>query len=240
MRKLLAVGGAAAASVLLCVTLPSVAGAGAAAGGTGSIAGRILGPQGDVVAGSCAVMYTPTEIVQFPVGTNGFYKGTGLSGNVEIVGQICSGSSTDGPVVYNGHPGLEGNPAIDQDIDVTGGSHTTGIDINLVPGGTINVTVTDTSTGQPVQGAEVCPYLPSLDAANNQAQSGYCNFTGASGVVSLANVVAGPNVVEVFGPSGYNTVYYNGQSSFASANRVNVGAKLTSNIAVGLTPTGGD
>jgi hypothetical protein len=242
MKRILVAPAAAAVLLTLAMTAPTLAGATtiapAAKKTTGSISGKVEGPNGKPVAGTCVVMFTPTSIVSFPTKKNGDYKATGLLGQTEAVGQICSGSAAYAPVVYKDHPGLEGNSNIDQDIDVTAGSNTKKIDIDLAQGGSVDVTVDDAVTGDPVDNAEVCPYLPNLDADGDTVQSGYCNFTGSNGVADLGNEVAGPNVVAVYGPSGYGTSFYNGQSSFATANQIELAYNTTTDITVDLAPTG--
>jgi hypothetical protein len=240
MKKFLMIPVAAAALALALVTFPSWAGATAAApvSSTGVIAGRVLGPSGVPVPGTCVVMFTPSEIVSFPTDPNGSYRAKGLSGEVEVVGQICSGTATYAPVVYNDQPGLDGNSSIDTDIDVTPGSVTTGININLVDGGALDVTVTDATTGLPLDNMEVCPYLPSLNVDGQQVQSGYCGFTNASGVIDLNNVVAGPTVLQVYGDASNNGTFYFNKPSFQTANLINVPYAKSVHIPVALTETG--
>jgi hypothetical protein len=243
MKKLVAASVVAGALSLLAVSFPTMAGAGtrlAAAPTTGTINGTILGPGGIVVPGTCAVIFTPSSIQSFNTNSSGAYSATGLSGESEVVGQMCSTGASYAPVVYKHHPGLEGNANIIQRIDVKGGSTHNGIDVELVKGGTLVIKMVDATTNAPIDNAEVCPYLPALDADNDQVQSGYCALSGTNGVASISDVVAGETVVQSFGNSDYNGSYYNDESSFSTATQVEVKYDKTTKITMSLTPTSSD
>jgi hypothetical protein len=94
-------------------------------------------------------------------------------------------------------------------------------------------------TNAPVVGADICPYLPALDADGDQVQSGYCQFTNSSGKVDLTNVVAGSTILEAFGgSSGYDSTYYDGQSSFQTATPINVTYAHTAKVSFTMTAGG--
>jgi Carboxypeptidase regulatory-like domain len=110
-------------------------------------------------------------------------------------------------------------------LTIASGSTTTGVDVQLHEGGRITGTVTDASTGLPVEAVEVC-------AREAQAE---CVWTNAHGEYALAQLASGSYIVEFgfgYGGSLGETYaapeYYNGlvfpRSDLSEATHVSVSA----------------
>jgi hypothetical protein len=101
----------------------------------------------------------------------------------------------------------------------------TGVDAEMKQAGFISGRLTDSVSGVPLNHIEICAQSP----VNAEFLS--CTESGLNGEYKLRRLPEGPSVVvfapEFFGPgeenpSGYQTQYYNGKSTFAAANPVNV------------------
>lgn len=101
----------------------------------------------------------------------------------------------------------------------------TGVDAEMKQAGFISGRLTDSVSGAPLNHIEVC----AQDPVNAEFLS--CAESGLNGEYKLGHLPEGPAVVvfapEFFGPgeenpSGYLTQFYNGKSTFAEANPVNV------------------
>ena len=120
-------------------------------------------------------------------------------------------------------------------ISVTAGSTTSGINATLVPYGSIAGTVTDASTGHALQYVEVEAY----DSSGQVVQGAY---TSSTGVYTLSNLSPGTYALyfyDYYSATGYVAQYYNDQSTLAAADgiTVNPGA-TTSAINAALVPEG--
>ena len=126
------------------------------------------------------------------------------------------------------------------EVSVTAGSTTSGIDAALHPAGQITGTVTDAATQLPISGACVGAF----DAGNNLVTFA---FTSSDGGYTLSGLAAdsyrigfaSDGGVCPTGPAGYATQYYNNKGSFADADPVAVSSGgTTSGIDAALRPEG--
>lgn len=101
----------------------------------------------------------------------------------------------------------------------------TGVDAVMKQAGFVSGRLTDSVTGAPLDQIEVCAETP----VNAEIFS--CAESGSNGEYKLRHMPEGPSIVvfapEFFAegeenPSGYQTQYYNGKPTFATANPVNV------------------
>ena len=91
--------------------------------------------------------------------------------------------------------------------------------------GSIEGTVTDASTTNPIKGVEVCAYK-----AEGEEFEEHCEVTNANGEYTISGLQPDEYKVEFWAPSGvlnYITQYYNDQSTFAAANEVTVNSGTT-------------
>lgn len=102
----------------------------------------------------------------------------------------------------------------------------------LAAAGTIEGTVTDVATAEPIEGINVCAYWP----------AGNCAVTNANGEYSIEGLESGSYKVEFNGiESGLNyiTEYYNNKATFEKAEPVNVfGESVASGIDAALAKGG--
>ena len=120
-------------------------------------------------------------------------------------------------------------------ISVTAGSTTSGINAALVPYGAIAGTVTDASTGHALQYVEV-------EAYNSSGQVVAAASTSSSGDYTLSNLPPATYALYFYdynSATGYVAQYYNNQSTLAAANGVTVNPGATTNaINAALVPEG--
>ncbi len=124
-------------------------------------------------------------------------------------------------------------------VAVSEGSTTTGINVALQPGATITGTVTDATTGAPLQGVDACAW-GSIDF--------YCDVTDAGGHYAIQTVAAGSYKVE-FDPGKYFIKHNKGEPykehwlrsdySLMSYVRQYYNDKFTFEAAEAITATGG-
>jgi hypothetical protein len=107
-----------------------------------------------------------------------------------------------------------------EEVSVSPGETTSGIDAELTEGGLITGTVTGASTKAGIEGIEVCLYKASGEYA------GYCTSTGASGEYRLQGLVGGEYRVGFYGNSAhdYVTQYFSDRLLFSEAKAVSVAA----------------
>jgi hypothetical protein len=168
------------------------------------------------VGGSQAERCTKTD-------ANGRYAITGLKSG-EYTVEFYSYPSTRYPVRYYGG---EHTRSEAQHVKVSAGVTTAEIDAELVEpesaGSHIRGVVSSASSGQPIEGIEVCAY----DAAEEAGLFGRCATTEAGGEYSISGLSSGEYLVEFSSPSGsglnYVTQYYNGVASPERATAVTVG-----------------
>jgi hypothetical protein len=102
----------------------------------------------------------------------------------------------------------------------------------IAAAGTIEGTVTDAGTAEPIEGVNVCAYWP----------SGNCAVTDANGEYSIEGLETGSYKVEFNGIEGglnYIIEYYNNKSTFEKAEPVNVlGESVVSGIDAALAEGG--
>lgn len=95
--------------------------------------------------------------------------------------------------------------------------------------GSISGQVTSASTGEPLYFIDVCAY-PTTPGPSN------CDFTEFNGEYEIEGLEEGKYIVEFQGGSGYFTQWYNGKTSFAEADEVEVESEeVTENIDAALT-----
>lgn len=106
------------------------------------------------------------------------------------------------------------------EVVIAGGGTVTGVNAELEQGGGIAGRVVDAVTGAGIEEAGVCAFTPSV--------FGGCAVTDSSGNYTIQGVASGSYKVEFWAEFlDYETRYYNEQSSFGSANFVDVVAPNT-------------
>jgi hypothetical protein len=154
------------------------------------------------------------------------------------------------PQYYDG----KASQAEAEEVTVTAGETTLGVDAAIQPGGKITGVVTDAVTHDQVAGIEVCAYRPL------EYEPSRCGATNTNGEYTIDPLVGGEYVV-VFrapsnGPLDYAPQYYSDQASAEQANKVpvtigettsgidaamQVGGSITGQVTVAATgdPLGG-
>ncbi|HMD46255.1 MAG TPA: hypothetical protein VKG43_08855 [Acidimicrobiales bacterium] len=230
---------ALAVGALLVAAPPLVAVAGATTN-DGEVTGTIVNAlNGKPVTGGCFTMWTTSGTFTFFAAPDGSYDATNLpEGYWEASASDCSGKPKYAPVVYDGHPGLDGDQNSVNFVNVLGGGvPTTGIDFVLPKGGTIKVKLTDSVTHKPISGATVCPDAAVLNNSGQPYQTGFCTNTNSKGDAEMRAVVAGTSTMFAFA-TGYNFAWYTNQPDFAHATQFTVTAGATTKLAMSLAPTG--
>lgn len=170
--------------------------------------------------------------------SSGIYLAGGLSPGKYIVRTLNNAAFVD--ELYNNHycEGVTCNPFLADVVTVQGGQFQTGVDFALDPGGRIAGTVTDASTGLPLQGVEVHVH----DASNNHITLG---FTDAAGkFVSFDGLPAGNYLVLALNHARYVDELYKqvpcpgASCSGAGATMVPVSLGATTPIDFSLNPGG--
>lgn len=206
---------------LLC-TVAAVLGAlfamsGTAAAATGKIEGKVIDGVSDLAIEGvevCAFDAT-TEFEECgTTGSDGKYALGGLPNGGYIVEFLASqlGYVTQ---YYNGAASFE---AADE-VVIAGGGTVAGVNAELEKGGAIAGRVVDAATNSGVE-AQVCAFASGV--------FGGCASTNSLGEYTIQGVASGSYVVEFWAePLGYQTRYYNEQSSSGSAALVPVVAPNT-------------
>jgi hypothetical protein len=163
-------------------------------------------------------------------GTFGRYAIRGLAAGAYEVRfssrEGCSPSSCStasyAPQFYSG----KASRAEAEPVSVSAGEILRGIGAAMESGGSITGTVTDASSGDPVQGTEVCAYRV------GETESETCGSTGSDGTYDLQSLSGGSHVVSFEGGTlcgvggcsepEYATQYFHGEPSAAKANPVSV------------------
>jgi hypothetical protein len=138
------------------------------------------------------------------------------------------------PQYYDGRV----TPAEAEEVAVTAGEATGGVDAAMQPGGKITGVVTDAVTHDQVAGIEVCAYRP-LEYGPSR-----CDATNTDGEYTINPLVSGEYVVEFTAPSNgpldYAPQYYSDQASGEQANKVPVTVgETTSGIDAAMQSGGG-
>jgi len=161
-------------------------------------------------------------IVEFSVPFQGGSPGSSLS-NLDYAPQYYDGKTSQSEA---------------EEVTVTAGETTGGVDAAMQPGGKITGVVTDAVTHDQVAGIEVCAYR-SLEYGPSR-----CDATNADGEYTIDPLVSGEYVV-VFrapssGPLDYAPQYYGDQASAEQANEVPVTVgETTSGIDAAMQSGGG-
>lgn len=138
------------------------------------------------------------------------------------------------PQYYDG----KASQAEAEEVTVTAGETTLGVDAAIQPGGKITGVVTDAVTHDQVAGIEVCAYRPL------EYEPSRCGATNTNGEYTIDPLVGGEYVV-VFrapssGPLDYAPQYYSDQASAEQANKVPVTiGETTSGIDAAMQSGGG-
>lgn len=109
------------------------------------------------------------------------------------------------------------------EVAVTVGETTSGIDAEMQSGGSITGQVTVAATGGPLGGAEVCALsVGELSIGDETPQR--CVQTNINGEYMLLQLAAGQDIVEFYDQfgTGYVREYYSGKSSLAEADPLSV------------------
>ncbi len=101
-------------------------------------------------------------------------------------------------------------------VTLTTGVRTSGIDAALIEAGKLSGTVTAAAGGAPIQGVSVCAF------EENESFGATCDQTDAGGEYAIEGLEAGEYVVQFHGGFDYLGQYFEGTTSFAEAERVEV------------------
>jgi hypothetical protein len=185
----------------------------------------------DKIAGIEVCAYRPlaVEDAQSRCGatnTDGEYTIDPLaSGEYVVVFRAPSNGPLDyAPQYYNDQASFEqGN-----EVPVTVGETTSGIDAAMQSGGGIAGQVTVAATGNPLMGAEVCAFSVAALSAGDETPE-RCSQTNVNGEYVLPQLTAGQDIVEFYDQFGVGFVrqYYNGKSSRAEATPLSVTSGVT-------------
>jgi hypothetical protein len=161
-------------------------------------------------------------IVEFSVPFQGGSPGSSLS-NLDYAPQYYDGKISQSEA---------------EEVAVTAGETTGGVDAAMQPGGKITGVVTDAVTHDQVAGIEVCAYRPL------EYEPSRCDATNSDGEYTIDPLVSGEYVVEFTAPSGgsldYARQYYSDQASAEQANKVPVTVgETTSGIDATMQSGGG-
>ncbi len=171
----------------------------------------------DPIAGVEACAFRPREASRCDVtNSDGEYTIEPLvGGEYMVVFRAPSNGPLDyAPLYYDDQASFEQA----NEVAVTAGETTTGIDVAMQPGGNITGQVTVAATGSPLMNASVCGFsLAALSIGNETPED--CVQTNARGEYTLSRLNAGQDVVEFYDEFGAGFVrqYYDGVSSRAEA-----------------------
>jgi 5-hydroxyisourate hydrolase-like protein (transthyretin family) len=158
-------------------------------------------------------------------GDGTYTTGNVTAGTVEVGFVSPAGFA---PQFYNGKTTL----ATASPVTVTAGATTANINGALTPGGRITGTVTDAGTHATLAGV-------SIQLSDSAGHSAGFTTTGADGTYLFTGLAAGTYTAS-FVDSGYQTQFYNGESTAASADPISVTAgSTTSGIDAAMAAFGG-
>jgi len=167
-------------------------------------------------------------------GAGGGYTLSGLaSGNFYVEFRAASRALDYVPQFYNGKPAA----AEAEQVSVSAGQTTTGINAALEQGGQISGSVTDASTGAPLTFVAACAVALGGRPATEEVP---CAITDAKGVYTIPDLAGGSYAVEFIDLRyKYQKQFYDGKSSLGSANAVGVSPpKTTPGIDAALQRSG--
>lgn len=121
-------------------------------------------------------------------------------------------------------------------VSVTAGTTSTNINAAMQEGGRITGTITDATTGSPLEDAEACVVKP-----GEEEEYFACGYSDVSGNYMIPGIAAGTYSVLFHGPYGasYAAQYYNGKASIGEGTSLPVTAgSTTPNINAALTQAG--
>jgi hypothetical protein len=177
--------------------------------GQGTISGMVTDENGAALRDVFVSLYAagrPDPVAFASTNSDGVYSLTGVSAGTYKVGFQLSGRVNQ---FWDHQPSL----ALATPIALAAGGSQGGIDAQLVPGGTITGTVTD-SAGNRVPNADVVVY----DAGGVPVNS---TQTSARGTYTAGPLAPGAYEVQ-FSASGFASQFYSGKASIVSANPVDV------------------
>lgn len=164
-------------------------------------------------------------------GASGEYEVTGLRPESYYVEFLPTGSLNYIAQLYDGSYELSEATS----VAVTTEKTTAGIDAELSPGAEIAGVVTSAATGAPVEKAIVCALRTS---AKGQVEASGCGISEAGGAYTVRGLPSGSYKLG-FEARGFEVMYYNGKTSEAEAELVQVTApNLTAGINEALKPGG--
>jgi RHS repeat-associated protein len=167
-------------------------------------------------------------------------KATSETGDYTI-GELPAGSYE----VYFSVPSSSGlnyiGQAYPKPVSVAAGIVTPGIDAAMATGAEVTGKVTGEDTKGGIKGIEVCAYLVEEEYEGFYAQ---CGLTGASGEYAVAGLTSGEYKLQFFAPDGsglnYLPLYYNGKSSLAEADVLQLTAGVTTGGIDATLAVGGE
>jgi hypothetical protein len=208
---------------LLCAVVAAVVAlfvtAGNAAAATGKIEGEVIDSVTELGIEDvevCAI--DPVEVEPVACGTTGSDGKYALAGlpNGSYIVEFWATNLGYVRQYFNGAASFEDA----DEVVVAGGGTVSGVDAELEQGGEIAGRVTDAATNAGINEVEVCAFTLST--------FGGCGITDPSGNYTIQGVASGSYIVEFWAEFlGYETRYYNEQSSPGGANFVNVVAQNT-------------
>src|ERR1700722_4118675 len=148
-----------------------------------------------------------------------------VSGEYVVVFRVPSNGPLDyAPQYYNDQASAEQT----NEVPVTIGGTTPGIDAAMQSGGGIAGQVTVAATGNPLMNAEVCAFSVAALSAGGEAPE-RCVQTNVSGEYVLSQLTSGQDIVEFYDQFGVGFVrqYYDGKSSRAEATPLSVTSGVT-------------
>lgn len=210
-----------------------------------TIEGTVTDAQGNPQAGIC-VTATPVGVTGASSGnvtaSDGTYKvGGGFgTGNYNVyfsAGASCTGAGNYAFQYYDNAR----TAALATPVAVTAGETTTGVDVVLEPGGIIEGTVKDASTGSDLQGICIQARLPG-------STTYWTASTGPDGTYAINGLNTGDYNIEFFSQSktfcsapgaAYVPQWYSDEASQGTADPVSVTAgEVTTAIDISLVPSG--
>ena len=196
---------------------------------TGEITGTVTSASGGGAVEGLAVCAHEPNNEHFgtcsPTNSGGVYTISGLAaGSYKVQFDATGAGSVYLTQYYNGKASFSEA----ESVSVTAGSITSGIDARMVEGGKIAGKVTSASSGNAIEGIDVCAAGSSSDFATGMYAA--CANTTSSGEYTLSGLASASYKVEFLtgsAPALYLTQYYNGKASSAEAESVSVTAGST-------------
>ncbi|HUB74762.1 MAG TPA: carboxypeptidase regulatory-like domain-containing protein [Solirubrobacteraceae bacterium] len=202
-------------------------------GGTGEVGGTVTSAKtSEPLVGIevCAIENNAEAFTRCSLsGAGGEYAVSGLPA-AEYIVEFYSVPGAYVTQYYDGKSSI----ASSTKVPVAEGALTSGVDAAMVPAGEIAGSVTQKSSGEPLENVKVCV----LGSGSEPVLQ--CTSTGSTGEYAVKRLPAGDYAVEFFPLSGeYVTEFYDERYSLAGATRVSVGeGQLVEGIDAGMAQAG--